>query len=707
MRGNFEEFNMNLIIGIIHKLSNLKTHNFDKDDKGVILENLKKLANFVMGTTSEEANIIEVNKSVSAGEVFNSFLFVRVVRHLYLEEIVDEVDTREAKKVIQTLHDHLGNNYYFSINPIVIEQLYYYGLQLSENYHLNNTNSTEVINRIAESAKHLKNLGFNIRVKNGKIDCTEMLIQNIFDFLDRKVVSLGGYNLYYEVMKRFTENKYIGLIDRYIITRTIDNEERNEPINLLINLSARHFTTSKSNLTDIQKKNMSDEIIKIAEALLDILGVQGESSFEYANMKISDISYYIKKEMIFDKVCIPIQYSTQFILKSMDYMIAPWCEKANLIYSYKEYRTIAEYILSIKSKYGIIDHQHLYNRTKIAKYKIAQILKDVSIKAIDVNKNYNSIDSITNLYSRPLISLVDGSYCFIDQLFSGFGFYLAIYDLIKLNYTILDRFQGEVIETFLKNEMLAKGYNCLSGKYNDKNGLKGRDCDIILKSKQAIFLEIKKQSIMNEFNNLDEITMYTSLARGMVKAQIQAFSHELYLQKNGYLDLDNGRCHLNKNEVEFPSRKISICFSEYSFLTNKSFTKNFLELLIKGNITAVDITRNDELDLLNENGADLKNITMNIKNYQTDTVNKIDILNNSIFCSLQQILTAVWCCDTEEQFYEILREWIIRIDKTLDPYIHILNVRSWQLNPDDNNISRLMSEMISQNMPNTMIIGGM
>ncbi|NNJ33321.1 hypothetical protein [Lacrimispora defluvii] len=703
MSGSVDEDNVNFIIDVIQKSSNLKNYNLNMEDKGIILEKLKKLANFVVGNIPDEKRKNELNESVSNGEVFNSFLFVRVVRHLYLEQVVDKVDNKEALKVIQVLHDHLGNIYYYSKESIVIEQLYNYGLQLSENYEYLNS-SNEVLNRIAESATYLKDLGFDISVKNGEIDCSQMLLQNIFDVLDRKVTCLGGHNLYREVMKRFTEDKYIGLIDRYLITRTIDNEDRNEPINLLINLSARHFTTTKSFLNDIQKKEFLDDIIKISESLLDILCVQGESSFEYANMKISDLSYYIKKEMIFDKICIPMQYSQQFILKSMDYLISPWFEKANLVYSYNEYRNVADCILSLKSKYGVIDHQYLYDKTKIAKYKIKQILNDISLKVIDVNKNYNSLNATTNLFSRPLISLANGNFCFIDQLFSGFGFYLAMYDLIKPNYNILDRVQGESIEIFLKDEMIAKGYNCLSGKYNDKNDLKGRDCDLILKSNQAIFFEIKKQSIMKEFNSLDDIPMYNTLAKGMVKAQIQAFSHELYLQKNGFLDLDDGRCHLDKEEVVFPSKKISICFSEYSFLTNKLFTKNLLKLILKGSITAVDINRNRELDLINENGKQLKSIIDKIKEYQSDTVQEIDIFHNSIFCSLQQILTAVWCCDSEEQFFEIVREWIIRSDKTLDAYIPICIVRSWQLNPDEKSISRLTSEMLSHNMPNTMII---
>ena len=44
----------------------------------------------------------------------------------------------------------------------------------------------------------------------------------------------------------------------------------------------------------------------------------------------------------------------------------------------------------------------------------------------------------------------------------------------------------------------------------------------------------------------------------------------------------------------------------------------------------------------------------------------------SLFCSLQQVLVALWNSADENDFLEMIKEWIYCQDKTLDPYRQIL-----------------------------------
>ena len=68
-----------------------------------------------------------------------------------------------------------------------------------------------------------------------------------------------------------------------------------------------------------------------------------------------------------------------------------------------------------------------------------------------------------------------------------------------------------------------------------------------MQDKNTFFFEVKKTPITNELENVDDVTMLQQLAKGMVKAQKQCFSHELYLELNGSICLDdNGRTFIEK-----------------------------------------------------------------------------------------------------------------------------------------------------------------
>lgn len=85
----------------------------------------------------------------------------------------------------------------------------------------------------------------------------------------------------------------------------------------------------------------------------------------------------------------------------------------------------------------------------------------------------------------------------------------------------------------------------------DKEKLNGSECDLVMQDKNTFFFEVKKTPITNELENVDDVTMLQQLAKGMVKAQKQCFSHELYLELNGSICLDdNGRENILRSASE-------------------------------------------------------------------------------------------------------------------------------------------------------------
>ena len=63
-----------------------------------------------------------------------------------------------------------------------------------------------------------------------------------------------------------------------------------------------------------------------------------------------------------------------------------------------------------------------------------------------------------------------------------------------------------------------------------------------------------------------------------------------------------------------------------------------------------------------------------------------EIIPYSLFCSLQQILMAIWNTSNEREFLEIIEEWSVRIDASLDPYIGLFE----KLNRKEKSVSQAM-----------------
>ena len=63
-----------------------------------------------------------------------------------------------------------------------------------------------------------------------------------------------------------------------------------------------------------------------------------------------------------------------------------------------------------------------------------------------------------------------------------------------------------------------------------------------------------------------------------------------------------------------------------------------------------------------------------------------ELLPYSLFCSLQQILTAIWNTSSDKEFLEVIEEWMLRIDGSTDHYIMLFK----RLNGEPDIVSQAM-----------------
>lgn len=674
-------------------------------DKKKTLAEISELASYTYERDIETGKISQMmlSRMEENGEIVGSHIFSRMARHYYLMEKVTRRDYSKKRTLCATIHAHLGNNYFFSPKEEVIGKVLEIGTKLMsiEKYDLMTNDYSE---GIVKAIEILQGYEINIGVLYDSIDCNEKTNNAIFELLEKKIMSVGGLAVLVYLGEKYFFNNFVPVIDRYMISRSIDNKQ-SVPIQLLISMAIKHLNINDINYN--KKDSQCIEIIDLAQSWYNIWDVEGETGMEYAMGRAENYPLELFNQIIVDKFCVPKQYNKEYILSSLDHMIKPLFLLCNKKYSYDDYRKVTCYLMNQPCFIYVIDIKKMKKKVDVANYKIDMILEDMSIPAIRVNSEFTSLDASCNHYKWPLIQFPMKRYVYIDYHICGFGFYNVAYEIIKENCTSIDKIQGEYVEDMLKDELKKKKYYYLCGKYSElkKKKLGGSECDLIMQDKNTFFFELKKTAITNELDNLDDVTMLQQLAKGMVKAQKQCFLHELYLKSNGSICLDDN----GFRNIVYPASeqdccfKISVCHQEYSFLTSKNFCTLLLETILLGGFGVKDPGRKDDLNKLNNFGKQIFEIIR--KNKETGKVVVRDEVFYSLFCSLQQILIALWNSEDENDFLDMIKEWIYCQDKSLDAYLQILTHIYHRKHPEKPNLKKEVIEMFERTGKKCMFIG--
>ena len=647
--------------------------------------------------------VVELAESVDTdaekGQFSANFLVV-FLRHLRLQEIIEGKNVEPAFHAIEELWKSIGNRYNFRLSPDVIQKLLDIGSQIISSKHLPKDDNLE---HLATSAIRLSKIASGITVSKASIKFDEEFSSKIFRYLDGKMAQLGGLEFashYHGHIKM--AQLYYPPLDRYIICRQEYLGERQEPINFLLNLAARHFAERPILKWEYQI-DIHRDIINVATDFLAVCDLQGKSGFAYAFMDPREIAYHLSDELFFYKMCIPCQYSSRFILSSLKYLFRDWFDKAQRKYSYRDYYTITEFFLKVnwwEQKKRFLSFEEIYQGTRIARYKLKDILKDISLPINKINKDFTTFDSPTNFFEYPLIYDSKRGYCCFDRILCGRGFLARIYQIIKPNMRDLDLRQGRALEKWLYAEMKKKGYILKFGKYPGAGGLEEGECDFVLENDRIHFFELKKQQVMRDFNNVDDVSLYGAIGQGMIRAQKQCFAHELYLRKNKSIKFSDDMV-IEISPTNLPASKISICYGEHFYISGKAYMILILKSILKnGEIKAIETSRQKELNAYNKYRKQILDIIIKQNALIGRKMEINEILPYSLFCSLQQILMAIWNTSNENEFLEIIEEWSFRLDASLDLYVGLFE----KLNRKEDSVSQAMIDFVrKQKIPPLLI----
>lgn len=646
---------------------------------------------------SENADKSQIQKLRRAGKIVESHLFYRLARHYYMLAHVNDSKNKELSRLFMTLHAFLGNAYYFPANKSTVQTLLVYAAAYPQKYPYYPGRAED---RMIESVRYLQELGISVSIEEGTVSCSDQMRQDLFVLLEGKIARTGGMPVLNWIFDTYL-NSYIPILDRLLIGRSVDDKERNEPINLLLQLSVKHLTAKGEGASTKGKDERMAEIAQLAEALLDIYDIQGESGIEYASMDIERFPIYLQNEMIVDKFCVPQQYSGEFVLKSIEYLVKPWFSYAETEYHYRDFYKVAEYFLRPNRAGGFVNLYDLKQSTNLSWRRLGQILADMSMPVREVNREFTSLDGKVNFSSRPFIMFNKDRYLYVDRHLCGMGFYHGICELISKHHETLSRDQGKQVEAMLRDEMAQKGFRFAYGEYPTKNGHSGSDCDLVLLGERNVFFEIKKKDAADEMAQFDDVKLLETMAFGMMRAQKQCFYHEANLKANGAMILSDGQ-RIPYEADKFPTYKVSVCYPEYSFLCNKMFSMTMIESVLQGKFTAIDTTRQTQLDKLNILGGKIRECVMSV--YRDKSMGVREVSFYSLFCSMQQVLTAVWICDSEQEFFDVLTEWIYTSDKTLDPYIALLIAKKNMQDPS-NGVHKAMLDFAKKSGRPIVVVG--
>ncbi|MGN0502961.1 MAG: hypothetical protein ACI4HN_08550 [Ruminococcus sp.] len=660
-----------------NELSRYKTHFND-----FYAERCKKLSKY-RSDDNENFNRTDVNSLENDGKLFSSGIFVSLIKHLRMEQALLGEDNQIAICILESLHAHLGNIYYYAVDNNILEPLFESAVLL----YLSDTNcwnmkDIETLEIIKSMKRLLNTYRIDYEIKNGEIflsDKTDKIIQSS---LGNLIAMLGGVDFFKELFVRNIMPKYNSIIDRFLIHRnkqqfTVIINELRVPFNYLIHIGIKYINVKKSILlTETGVENAFYSVIQNSSDYLNVLNLQSYSIFSDMIYDFKTIPLHLSKNIAFEKMFTPVQYRPDFVCEFLRKVYAPLFENIDgLEYSFNDYMQFCQTILDDKRICVIYTFDELKRKTSIKKKALKSILLDVSFNYNDVNCMFDSFLSKTNYNEKPLVKLEDNTYFLLSAYFNGFAFCEVIYHKLKSLYpTNIDRDKRFKIEDMIKSFLDNKKYPYHCGNYRI-NKSQRNECDLVIENnKQIVFLEIKNRPLPETFEQGDDVSTLRCLAEGMIKAQIQCLKHEYYLKKNGNIILENDidedkpvtyQLNWNKRRVIC----ISICAQEYLFLTNKGFSEKLLESLLVSTYHANDENKESELYKLNMMSNKLKDIVN--KMYKSD-INIKQVFFNTLFRSAQQLFTILSVSNSLDEFIHYLTEPIYIMDGSDDVYCQLL-----------------------------------
>ena len=668
----------------INTIRKIDTIEIEKVKTVLQLQNLLEDIGKALAYSTDNVFVTNVrNKILTEDDYICTSMFSTLTKHfIYAERLKHSVGTT-YKNIAYVWFYHLGATYCYLNDKTVLSELiqiaiYLYLLRPSV-YEINHFEeeihkTCAAINRLKDSCDYVaftieqdflvldeKTLFFiqaemekDIRIIGGKKFLEILLSDKIKPYYDKR---LGRYRIHR--YKNITSKGFDKTPVKYLVLIALRTLKYEMPLNLDTRFVRQRY----------------ERIVNISQDLLLVLELASDTMFEDINVDNSNINTYICNNMLYDKLVIPVQYNVDFLLSVIEILFYPFKSQfSSKGYSLKNYVRFVKAVL--KSNKHNFTFDQLRKITGVADEALKGILEDVAIDAQKVNLGFTSILQPSNSDDYAFIKESDDTYYFFDARISGLGFYRVLYNQTERvlgTKRALNTKLGLQLEKYVKDYFSKIKYTYLCGKYSLGKGLTD-ECDVILNNEEIICgIELKHTLLDKCFDNTDDVALYATLGMGMIKAQRQLLKHRIDLLQQGGLKLatDDGKVtSLTRTDERIFS--VSLCLSEYRFLTNKLVSEKILTSVATCKISLADTTRQAELNTFYEEQQKIQALLN--KAYQAGTFGckGFHPFGNSLFMSLQQLYLACKLCKNKDVFLEFINNQLRVITGAMDFYEELL-----------------------------------
>jgi hypothetical protein len=247
---------------------------------------------------------------------------------------------------------------------------------------------------------------------------------------------------------------------------------------------------------------------------------------------------------------------------------------------------------------------------------------------------------------RPLLRYTEKSFMLMDRSACAAAFIESIFSRIRNRNKNFDRKLGTKIERFVRDVLLQHNIPSCGGVY--RTGAEEGECDVVVETNDVIiFIEIKKKPLTRRARAGSDFNLVLDLAQSLLDAQVQAGNHEIRLQCNGFLDLnENGQVH----RIELKGRsveRIALSFSDFGSFHDRLFLEKILNALVQINFGTPYAQYKKNFEAINELISILRK--QNEVLYPADGVQRRPYFNCWFF-SLPQLLVLLDKVDGPEAF---------------------------------------------------------
>lgn len=515
---------------------------------------------------------------------------------------------------------------------------------------------------IAAAARRLSYLSSRpVVVENGGIVLSDEFLDPVHAELERRMELAGGICF----LNRLFQNELAPCFDRqmgrYMIHRQSgirskpdETLEPEIPFGYLFQLAVKHLFPP---VIDRRPRLGAgyEKLVQLATDMLLVFDVSRSYSISHVLIGIKDLPEYIERNSILDSLCLPPQYAPEFCMLAIEMYDK---KRRELMPELACLKDVMRVCLELPPCAEVTDAE-IAQKAKLPLNKVRCVLDLFSLPWDQVNREYHLPLSAINQWDWPLIQAPDPHRFFmLSPHFSGYGFCRRLETLLEERDPAGKRALGEdlgkevekLTARILDDRKIPYHHN---GFYREGTGRRNKnrvEFDFILEDHEHIlFLEVKKHPLGEGFQQGSDVDIMFDLARGLLKAQVQAYRHRLKLSENGVLPLYHSDTDAEPYYIlEQKGRKIhsmSVCLPEYAFFTQAFLAEKFVQALLVGSFHTRNPALEPKMKELNQLAEKLRRLSSS--SFPIDDLRWFT--KYSYFRSLQQLWIVLQTCPDDEQ----------------------------------------------------------